>query len=162
MRELKRFDIVGKYADEEVMYEFRPDGECYDADEVDALTAELEENHKKEVEQLLIANREQELSAKKIIAELNMRICDGDEDFEIANNQIERLLKIVRQQKYKRCLAMSEQCKESMRLMRTYEATDDYWNLEPGQDAEYFCKKGDFYSTWRKRWLKLADKFKEA
>lgn len=32
MAELKRFDIVGKYADEEVMYEFRPDGECYDDD----------------------------------------------------------------------------------------------------------------------------------
>lgn len=34
--ELKRFDIVGKYRDEETMYEFRPDGVCYDADEVDA------------------------------------------------------------------------------------------------------------------------------
>ena len=98
----------------------------------------------------------------KLIAELNMRICDGDEDFEIANNQIKRLLKIVRQQKYKRCLAMSEQCKESMRLMRTYEATDDYWDPELGHDAEYFFKKGDFYKKWRKRWLKLAEKFKEA
>ena len=35
MSELKRFDIVGKYADEETVYDFRPDGECYDADEVD-------------------------------------------------------------------------------------------------------------------------------
>ena len=41
MSELKRFDIVGKYADEDVMYEFRPDGECYDADEVDIVIAEL-------------------------------------------------------------------------------------------------------------------------
>ena len=39
--ELKRFNIVGKYSDEETMYEFRPDGECYDADEVDAAIAEL-------------------------------------------------------------------------------------------------------------------------
>lgn len=46
--------------------------------------------------------------------------------------------------------------------MRTYEVTDDYWNLEPGHDAEYFCKKGDFYSKWRKRWLKIAEQFKEA
>ena len=99
--------------------------------------------------------------ADKLIAELNMRICEWDEDFEIANSQINRLLKIVRHQKYKRCLAMSEQYKESLRLMRLYEVTDEYWNLEPGQDAEYFRKKGDFYSTWRKRWLKLADKFKE-
>lgn len=97
----------------------------------------------------------------KLIAELNMRICDGDEYFEIAYNQIKRLIKIVRHQKYKRCLAMSEQCKESMRLMRTYEATDDYWDPELGHDAEYFFKKGDFYKKWRKRWLKLAEKFKE-
>lgn len=39
--ELKRFYIVGKYRDEETMYEFRPDGVCYDADEVDAAIAEL-------------------------------------------------------------------------------------------------------------------------
>lgn len=69
--------------------------------------------------------------------------------------------KVIRRQKYKRCFAMAKQCRESMRLMRTYEATDDYWNLEPGHDAEYFCKKGDFYKKWRNRWLKLAEKFKE-
>lgn len=100
--------------------------------------------------------------ADKLIAELNMRICDGDEDFEIANNQINRLLKIVRHQKYKRCIAMAEQCKESLRLMRAYEVTDDYWNIEFGHDAEYFCKRGDFYKKWRKRWLELAEQFKEA
>lgn len=83
MSELKRFNIVGKYADEEVMYEFRPDGECYDADEVDALTEELEESHKKEVEQLLIANREQAIAAN--------RLRDSMEQ-------------AIRNQKYKRCL----------------------------------------------------------
>lgn len=65
----------------------------------------------------------------------------------------------LRHHKYKRCIAMAKQCKESLRLMRTYEVTDDYW--EPGHDAEYFCKKGDFYKKWRNRWLKLAEKFKE-
>ena len=100
--------------------------------------------------------------ADNLIAELNIRICDSDEDFEIANNQIERMMKIVRNQKYKRCLVMADQCKESLRLMRVYEVTDDYWNLEPGHDAEYFRKKGDFYNIWRKRWLKIAEKFKEA
>ena len=53
--------------------------------------------------------------ADKLIAELNMRICEVDEDFEIANNQINRLLKIVRHQKYKRCLAMSLYCESLMR-----------------------------------------------
>ena len=70
--------------------------------------------------------------------------------------------KEIDRQKYKRCLAMAELCKESLRLMRVYEVTDDYWNLEPEHDAEYFRKKGDFYSTWRKRWIKIAEQFKEA
>ena len=76
---------------------------------------------------------------------------------EVINSQ-ER---VIHRQKYKRCMAMAEKCKESLILMRLYEVTDEYWNLEPGQDAEYFCKKGDFYSTWRKRWLKLAEQFKD-
>jgi hypothetical protein len=41
--ELKRFDIVGKYRDEETMYEFRPDGVCYDTDDVDSAIAELKD-----------------------------------------------------------------------------------------------------------------------
>ena len=41
--ELKRFDVVGKYRDEETMQEFRQDGECYDADEVDAAIEELKQ-----------------------------------------------------------------------------------------------------------------------
>ena len=69
--------------------------------------------------------------------------------------------KVIAHNKYKRCLTMAMWCKESLRLMRTYEVTNDYWNLEPGHDAEYFCKKGDFYCKWRKRWLELAEKFKE-
>ena len=51
--------------------------------------------------------------ADKLIDELNMRILELDEDFEIENNQIKRLLKIVRQQKYKRCFAMVKLCATS-------------------------------------------------
>lgn len=83
--------------------------------------------------------------ADKLIAELNMRICDGDEDFEIANNQIKRLLKIVRHQKYKRCLAMSLYCESLMR--EAFLANPEY--------IEWLDK-------WRERWLKIAEQFKEA
>ena len=83
--------------------------------------------------------------ADKLIAELNMRICDGDEDFEIANNQINRLLKIVRHQKYKRCLAMSLYCESLMR--EAFLAKPEY--------IEWLDK-------WRERWLKIAEQFKEA
>ena len=84
--------------------------------------------------------------ADKLIAELNTRICDGDEDFEIANNQIERLLKIVRHQKYKRCLAMSEWCNSEIGIADT--------------DGDY--KDMQWYQKWYERWLKIAEQFKEA
>ena len=83
--------------------------------------------------------------ADKLIAELNMRICEGDEDFEIANNQINRLLKIVRHQKYKRCLAMVKLC-----------ATSALYEKSLGA-LEYF----KWYQKCYDRWLKLAEKFKE-
>ena len=81
----------------------------------------------------------------KLIAELNMRICGGDEDFEIANNQIKRLIKLVRHQKYKRCLAMAKWCNER-------------WILD---DCLYELGKTRFYERWEKRWLKIAEQFKE-
>lgn len=79
----------------------------------------------------------------KLIAELNIRICEGDEDFEIANNQIKRLLKIVRHQKHKRCLAMAEMCMLKSRI-------------------SYFEKKSNKsrrMSKWCKRWHELAKNF---
>ena len=81
----------------------------------------------------------------KMIAELNMRIADGDEDFEIANNQIKRILKIVRHQKYKRCLAMAEWCDTEVGIADTdgnYE--DILW-----------------YQKWYESWMELSEKFKE-
>ena len=83
--------------------------------------------------------------ADKLIAELNMRICEGDEDFEIANNQIKRLIKLVRHQKYKRCLAMAEWCDTEVGIADT---DGDYEDMQ-------------WYQKWYKRWLKLAEKFKE-
>ena len=82
----------------------------------------------------------------KLIAELNMRICEGDEDFEIANNQIKRLIKIVRQQKYKRCLAMAEWCDTEVGIADT--------------DGNY--EDMLWYQKWYERWMKLAEQFKEA
>lgn len=82
----------------------------------------------------------------KLIAELNMRICDCDEDFEIANNQNQRLLKIVRHQKYKRCLAMAEWCDTEVGIADT---DGDYEDML-------------WYQKWHQKWLELSEKFKEA
>ena len=81
--------------------------------------------------------------ADKLIAELNMRICEGDEDFEIANNQIKRLIKLVRHQKYKRCLAMAEWCNTEVGIADT--------------DGNY--EDMLWYQKWYECWLKLAEKF---
>lgn len=82
----------------------------------------------------------------KLISELEERIADGDKDFEMANNQNERLLKIVRHHKYKRCLAMAGRCRLRGRLFGAcglYEK--ELWALK-----------------WHNRWLELAERLKEA
>ena len=78
----------------------------------------------------------------KLIAELNMRICEGDE---IANNQINRLLKIVRHQKYKRCRAMMMWCASRAVTLSQY-----------GNE-----KDSDWFWKWKDKWKKLAEQFKE-
>jgi len=83
---------------------------------------------------------EQELA----IAELEKRIDDGDKDFEMADHQNERLLKIVRHHKYNRCLAMARWCWAIKELNRY-------------GDQDYM----DFAEKWRKRWLKIAEQFKD-
>lgn len=84
--------------------------------------------------------------ADKLIAELDIRICEGDEDFEIANNQIKRLLKIVRRQKYKYCLKTAEIC-----------TNKSWYYYETNR-----CSHARRMWKWHDRWLKIADQFKEA
>ena len=90
---------------------------------------------KLEEQESVIAEKDKE------IAELEERIADGDKDFEMVNNQNERLLKFVRHHKRKRCLAMA-------------------------QVLEHVCpitnRKAKWMDKWHKRWLELSEKFKEA
>ena len=89
---------------------------------------------KLEEQESVIAEKDKE------IAELEERIADGDKDFEMVNNQNELLLKFVRHHKHKRCLAMA-------------------------QVLEHVCpitnRKAKWMDKWHKRWLELADKFKD-
>ena len=101
----------------------------------DGITGSANEVYSKSDVDKVIAEKDKE------IAELEERIADGDKDFEMANSQNERLLKIVRQQKYKRCMAME-------------------------QVLEHVCpitnRKAKWRDKWHKRWLELSEKFKEA
>ena len=85
----------------------------------------------------------EEKETDKAIAELEERIADGDRDFEIVNHQNEKLLKIVCNHKYKRCLAMAKLC---------------HWKMGV---FIYKEEKNEFYYRWYKRWLKIAEQFKD-
>ena len=90
---------------------------------------------KLEEQESVIAEKDKE------IAELEERIADGDKDFEMVNNQNERLIKTVLHHKHKRCLAMA-------------------------QVLDHVCpitnRKAKWMDKWHKRWLELSEKFKEA
>ena len=53
----------------------------------------------------------------------------------------------IRHNKYKRCLAMAKVCK-----LKRFDAAD----------YRIPRRKWDFYDKWLKRWLELAEKFKES
>ena len=148
MNELKVID-VDKMADVRSL-----SGQFYRKSEVDevisTIKAERDEYRynlscaRNEINNMQIAMRDDIKSITnkdKEIAELEDRIADGDKDFDMVNNQNERLLKFVRHHKHKRCLAMA-------------------------QVLEHVCpitnRKAKWMDKWHKRWLELAEKFKEA
>ena len=61
----------------------------------------------------------------------------------------------LRHQKFKRCLAMAMWCGSKVYHIRRTPLCDmskhEYWQYE-----------NDFWQRWQKRWLELAEKFKEA
>ena len=148
MNELKVID-VDKMADVRSL-----SGQFYRKSEVDevisTIKAERDEYRynlscaRNEINNMQIAMRDDIKSITnkdKEIAELEDRIADGDKDFDMVNNQNERLLKFVRHHKHKRCLAMA-------------------------QVLEHVCpitnRKAKWMDKWHKRWLELSEKFKEA
>ena len=98
----------------------------YEKSEADKVMAELEENHKAEVKELLCLIRDKENNFN--------RAFDSEE-------------KEIRHQKYKRCLAMARWCESE-----NYTAC---WYHENSERCEWT-------ERWHKRWLELAEKFKEA
>ena len=148
MSELKVID-VDKMADVRSL-----SGQFYRKSEVDevisTIKAERDEYRlnlscaRNEIHNIQIAMRDDIKSITnkdKEIAELEERIADGDKDFEMVNNQNERLIKTVLHHKHKRCLAMA-------------------------QVLEHVCpitnRKAKWMDKWHKRWLELSEKFKEA
>ena len=130
--------------------------------DVDAAIAELKANN----ERITIDNRNNELraiesatavienvhlvyrksEADKVMAELKADYKEACGRLQTANHIKDEQLAATRRQKYKRCLAMARLCNEKW-LVHNF--------------AE-FPTKLRFYDRWEKRWLELAEKFKEA
>ena len=66
--------------------------------------------------------------------------------------------KELRHQKYKRCLAMVKWCKAEAEINHNsaYEASEYLPSRE-----DYFRRRAEHYERWQKRWLELAEQFKD-
>lgn len=115
------------------VYDYGCRAEMVSKSEVDKLVAELEENHKKEVGQLLILNREQAVNAN--------RLRDSMEQ-------------VIRHHAYKRCLAVAKRC--------FTKANYHFYLARAGEDSKENLRKDAHYTKWRKRWISIAEQFKEA
>lgn len=98
----------------------------------------------------------------KEISELEERITDGDKDFEMATRQNERLIKIVRHHKYKRCLAMAERCKYRMYYLAAVVEQEASKIIPLKAQIQWYEKRERRMDYWKNRCLELAEKFKEA
>lgn len=116
--------------------------QVYIKSEADKVIAELEESHKMEVGQLLMEivelkkNRD---TAEKLLNKALDCVSNG-------KNHMMSLARKKNHADYKRCLAMAKWCRTSARC-------------DEGLGA---FKYRDWYWKWFKRWLAIADKFKEA
>ena len=150
MSELKAYtydDMLDGAADVDVEY--------YPKSEADKVIADLEESHKKEVEQLLIkiAEQKSEIERLEILCANYRHDCDN---LAISNEQVKRaartLLKKMNHNKYKRCLDKAKWC---------FTKSNYHFVLaRHGENGKENNRRSILYAKWHKRWLELSEKFK--
>lgn len=116
--------------------------------EADKVIAELEESHKMEVEQLLMEIAELKDKLQNVSATLKETREWLVESQKLHKRCSDNAVKVIRHQKYKRCLAMANWCASEAYI---HEHGSDY-------DEDLVA----WFGKWHKRWLELANKFKEA
>ena len=84
--------------------------------------------------------------ADKVIAELKADYREACDRLQTANLIKDEQLAATRHSKRKRCLAMAKVCK-----LKRFDAAD--YSIPR--------RKWDFYDKWLKRWLELAERFKD-
>lgn len=120
--------------------------QVYLKSEADKVIADLEESHKMEVEQLLIE-----------IVKLKADYKEACDRLQTANLIKDEQLAAARHHKYKRCLAMAKWCHNQREI---YERDSYNWELN-NEAVASLRNKANILRKWHKRWLKLAEKFKE-
>ena len=123
----------------------------YRKSEADKVIADLEESHKMEVEQLLME-----------IVKLKGDYKEACDRLQTANLIKDEQIAATRHSKRKRCLAMRNMCRYAQ-YSYSYLMDNESCKIRPNNiDFRRYNKKYHFYLRWRKRWLELANKFKEA
>lgn len=93
--------------------------------------------------------------ADKVIALLSYKANYNEEAYKFKKQELADTCRFyedeLRHHKYKRCLAMARWCRGKLNMSLGWDPTD-------GCTANFFL----FYEKWQKRWLKIAEKFKEA
>ena len=143
MSELKDYDIMDIEAMDDERLEKSESGKIqvtrvYIKYEADKVIAELEESHKKEVEQLLIE-----------IVKLKADYKEACDRLQTANLIKDEQLAATRHQKFKRCLAMAMWCDSEANYWHDSSKVQQHWRY-------------GHYIRWFNKWSKLAEKFKEA
>ena len=108
-------------------------------------------------------------------SEADQVIAKLEDELQAANEQIENLINsassiMLAQErvndnkctellhyKYKHCLNMADKC-----VVLCQKSKDLYHWTEDEKLEHYYNHKIEFFARWRKRWLELAEKFKEA
>lgn len=93
--------------------------------------------------------------ADKVIAEKDTKIIQLEALIENYNRISGEIIDNANHQKYRRCLAMARWCEVELEKL-DYKAAIDYTNKDVWRIAT------SYFTIWRRRWLKLAEIFKEA
>lgn len=101
----------------------------------------------------VIAELEMKLAAAKLVLRLNepKALYSNLDTMSRLNHKIDVVKRRELHQKYKRCLTMAKWCELGI----------SYWD-DDEQEGGWEYKKLRHCIRWKKRWLELAEKFKEA
>ncbi len=126
------------------------------AGDIDTLHLDDSQFYLKSEADKVISELEMKLAAAKLVLRLNepKALYSNLDTMSRLNHKIDVVERRELHQKYKRCVAMAGWCEERYHYLTCLEN----WQLT---DKEYQQVIGDYWDRWNKRWLELAEQFKE-